>query len=180
MPVKSTLVKFLKSRAFKTSYVVLAFAVAMLATVAVAKPTLAASYCQCTDYVHNYFSLSGGYPNAAQWGNSYLPSNGWHTVSTPVTGGIVVFEVPYESYVSYTNGGSTFQYWIANTTAGHVGVVTAVYTRSGGQGYSIEIQSANSGLTSHYFTASNCTDVADYWWIVASSQPGTFQFWAHN
>jgi hypothetical protein len=171
----------------------LAFTLSVAATTA--PRTLAASYCQCTTYAQQHFGLSTqapwNYPNAANWGDvpdpnypgsttSYLGHNGWHAVNAPASGDILIVEKPYQTYVSYTQGGSTWPYWIANSTAGHVGYVANLTCRAGTgcTVFNVEIRSANTGLTSHYYTDGNCNDVADFWWVVDSSYPGTFQFWA--
>jgi hypothetical protein len=157
----------------------LALVIAGLATIQFAQPAHAAPpNCQCTDYVYSYNHLTNNYPNAALWGNGHLQNNGWYSISYPRVGGIVVIKGAYLDYVSYTRGGSTFPYWLAKDSAGHVGVGKASYLNPGGQSWTIEIQSANSGLTSHYFTDGPCTDVADYWWVTAGSG-GLIQFWTH-
>jgi hypothetical protein len=59
-----------------------------------------------------------------------------------------------------------------------VDYVANLTCRQGTRGavYNVEIRSANTGLTSHYYTDGNCNDVADCWWVVQASYPGTFQF----
>lgn len=162
----------------KAATIVLAVAIALIGVFSTTSRAEAAYYCQCTTYTQQYFNLTNNYPNAADWVSGYLQNNGWHEVSTPSYGDIIVVQVPYQAYVSYTYKGRTFQYWLANSTAGHVGWIASVGDYYGS--YDVEIRSANSGLTSHYYTDGNCNDVADYWFGTDGSVPGTYEFWAHN
>lgn len=164
----------------KAATVVLAIAIALIGVFSTTSRAEAASpvYCQCTTYTQRHFNLTANYPNAADWGKGYLQHNGWHTVSIPSPGDIIVVEKAYQANVSYTYKGPTFKYWLANTSMGHVGWIAAVGKYS--TGYDVEIRSANSGLNSHYYRDSNCTDVANYWFATNGSAPGTYQFWAHN
>lgn len=173
----------------------LAFTLAAAATTAPQTKAANLVVCECTTYTQQHFGMSNTSPwyppNAADWGTtpdpnvggnnlSYLAHNGWHAVNTPAVGDILIVEKPYQTYVSYTMGGSTWPYWLANSTAGHVGYIASLSCRSGTgcTVFNVEIRSANTGLTSHYYPDGNCSNVADIWWVVASSSPGTYQFWS--
>lgn len=187
--------KRIASRWIVTVVFALAFALSVAATTAPRTMAAAPVKCECTTYTQQHFGMSTqvpwNYPNAANWGDnpdpnnprggtSYLGHNGWHTVNTPAVGDILIVKKPYEIYVSYTQGGSTWPFWIANTSAGHVGYVASLTCRAGTgcTVYNVDIRSANTGLTSHYYIDGTCYDVADVWWVVASSSPDTYQFWS--
>lgn len=96
-----------------------------------------ASFCQCTTYVYNRFSLTNpAYPNATDWG-PYLTGMGYVKYSTPQVGDIIVLSAGHVG---------------ADPTAGHVGVIASITSTTFG------IRGANQGGT--LATEYNCNNVS--------------------
>lgn len=99
--------------------------------------TQAASFCQCTTYVYNRFSLSNpAYPNAKDWG-PYLTGMGYVKYTTPQVGDIIVMQPAHSG---------------ADPTYGHVGVIASITSSSFG------IRGANQGGT--LVTEYSCNNVS--------------------
>jgi len=158
--------------------VVAAFALSFGASPAKAAPARAALYtgtCWCTEYVSNYWGLTG-FPNAYLWG-SYLTGKGWHHTDTVANGEIIVFQRSQSLWVTNPNTGNSF-YWTTDAAAGHVAIVANAVYHSLGPYWSLTIKGAHQNVSGDY-TDHSCTDVTNLNWGADGSVPGSYDFYTH-
>jgi len=100
-----------------------------------------APVCQCVTFVANYFSLSGATGDAKDMG-SYLSTHGFHQVSAPTPGAVIIFQPSFGSGI--------------NQSAGHIGLIASVVSQ--GSQWSLTVRGANQG--GNLFTQDNCGNVS--------------------
>ena len=115
--------------------------------------------CECVEYIQNRFNLSiAGRVWYARDMGSHLKSNGFHQVSGPTAGAVVIFAANFGQGVK---------------DPGHVGVVESYTTTSGG-GYRVKVHGANQGGTGNEMW---CTDVNTVEFSVSPSQLSQVTYW---
>lgn len=95
-------------------------------------------YCQCVGYVKNALGINQAMGNAKDMIYS-LPKHGFHQISTPTSGAVVVMQTSFPG---------------ADSTYGHVGFVDSFDANTG----KIRVRGANQGGKTYH--DAGCTNVA--------------------
>jgi hypothetical protein len=101
-----------------------------------------AHWCECVEYVKNYFGLRGTAGNAKDMG-PFLAARGFQRSTTPAVGDVVLIQPAF-----YDRG--------SGATYGHSAIVESL-ARAGGGGWFLGLRSANQ--TGKQFAGANCSNV---------------------
>jgi surface antigen len=107
------------------------------ATLSMAAPSQASTFCQCVGYVKNVFGINRPVGNAKDMIYS-LPRHGFRQISQPQPGAVVIMQPSFPG---------------ANTTYGHVGIINSI----DGQGR-LSVRGANQG-NRNLFREAGCNNV---------------------
>jgi surface antigen len=121
-----------------------ALVVGCLTAYAPAAVDAAGHSCQCVEYVKSYFGLKGAAGDAKDMA-PFLAAHGFHRISAPIPGAVVIIQPRF-----YSSGPAAVY--------GHVAIVKSV-TASGTSSWKLDIRGGNQ--SGKEFTASGCSNVTE-------------------
>ena len=120
------------------------------------------AFCECVVYIQNYFNLSTQHHvRYARDMGSELQYNGFHQVSGPVNGAVIVFPANFGQGIG---------------PIGHVGIVQSFSAKSGG--YVVSVRGSNQrNNVKDEFTDSGCSNVDLTPFTLTAQNKGKVSYW---